>query len=175
VLKVALPRPSSDAVNRGDGRGDSRMAWAEDEEVPFRRLTRAEADELNRRQPALSPWWVVLSQIGVGALVAATIGVLSGSVVAAQSALYGAAAVALPAAVMAHGATSPLSSISPLSSGVSMMAWALLKWTVAVLMLVLAPRIVPGLIWTAMLATLVVCMQTYGFALLWRKRPEVTA
>jgi ATP synthase protein I len=39
-------------------------------------------------------------------------------------------------------------------------------------MLALAPRIVPGLSWPAMLATLVVCMQTYGFALLWRGRAK---
>ncbi len=172
MLKVAFPRPSSDAVIRGDGRSASRPAWADDEERPFKRLSREEAEDLARRQPALSPWWVVLSQVTVGAALAAAIGLVSGSVVAAQSALYGAAVVAVPGALMARGATSPLGSISPLTSAVSMMGWAMVKLAVSVAMLIVAPRIVPGLSWPALLATLVVCMQTYGFALLWRKRSK---
>jgi ATP synthase protein I len=44
------------------------------------------------------------------------------------------------------------------------------KIVVSVVMLALAARIVPGLNWPVMLATLVVCMQTYAFALLWRGR-----
>jgi ATP synthase protein I len=172
VLKVALPRPSSDAVIRGDGRSASGFTWADEDERPIRRLSREEAEDVARRQPTLSPWWVVLSQIGVGAIVAAGIGLVSGSVVAAQSALYGAAVVALPGALMARGATSRFSSISPLTSTLSMMTWAMVKWATAIAMLVLAPRVVPGLSWPAMLATLVVCMQTYAFALLWRKSPK---
>ena len=171
MLKVALPHPSSDAVSRGDGRSASRNDFADEaDDVPVRAWTRAEAQDLARRQPALSPWWVVLSQVGVGAMVALAIGLVSGSVVAAQSSLYGAAVVAVPGALMARGATSPLSSLSPLTSAVSMMGWATVKIAVSVVMLALAPRIVPGLSWPAMLATLVVCMQTYGFALLWRGR-----
>ena len=172
VLKVALPRPSSDAVIRADRRGVSRPAWADEEERPFKRLSREEAEDLARRQPALSPWWVVLSQILVGALLATAIGLVSGSVVAAESALYGAAVVAVPGALMARGATSPLSSISPLTSAVSMMGWAMVKLAASVAMLIAAQRIVPGLSWPALLATLVVCMQSYGFALLWRKRSK---
>ena len=148
----------------------TRFADEEADREPVRALTREEAQDLARRQPALSPWWVVLSQVGVGAIVALTIGLVSGSTVTAQSAFYGAAVVAVPGALMARGATSPLSSLSPLTSAVSMMAWAMVKIAVSVVMLVLAPRIVPGLSWPAMLATLVVCMQTYGFALLWRGR-----
>jgi ATP synthase protein I len=172
VLKVALPRPSSDAVIRGDGRSASQRAWADDADPPVKRLSREEAADLARRQPALSPWWVVLSQIGVGAVVAVAIGMMSGSVIVMQSALLGAAVVALPGALMARGATSRLSSISPLTSALSMMGWATVKLAASVGMLVLAPRIVPGLSWPAMLATLVVCTQTYGFALLWRGRAK---
>ena len=172
MLKVALPRPSSDAVIRGEGRSALRANFVDEEELPVSRLTREEAQDLSRRQPALSPWWVVLSQVVVGALIAAAIGVVSGSVVAAQSALYGAAVVAVPGALMARGATSRLGLISPLTSALSMMGWAMVKLTVSVAMLVLASRIVPGLSWPALLATLVVCMQTYGFALLWRGRAK---
>ncbi|MDQ2734207.1 MAG: ATP synthase subunit I [Pseudomonadota bacterium] len=172
MLKVALPRPSSDAVIRGDGRSASRLAFGDEEEPPVRRWSRSEAEDLARRQPALSPWWVVVSQIVVGGMAAMTLGLASGSVLVAQSAFYGAAVVALPGALMARGATSRLGLISPLTSAVSMMVWAMVKLAASVAMLVLAPRIVPGLSWPAMLATLVLCMQTYGFALLWRGRAK---
>ena len=170
MLKVAVPRPSSDAVIRGDGRGASRAAFADEDEAPVRRLTRDEAHALRQRQPALSPWRVVLAQIALGAVVATVAWAASGSEAAAVSALYGAAVVALPAALMARGATSRLSSLSPLISAVSMMGWEFAKMAAAVAMLVLAPRIVPGLVWPAMLASLVLCLQTYWLALLWRGR-----
>jgi ATP synthase protein I len=169
VLKVALPRHSSDAVSRGDGCGPSRFAF-DAEEPPVHRLTRDEAAELLLRQPTLSPWWVVTAQVAVGALLAAIVGAVSGSVAAAQSALYGAAVVALPGALMARGTTSRLSSLSPLVSTLSMLGWGWLKMALSVALLVLAPRIVAGLSWPVLLATLVVCMQTYWFALLWRGR-----
>jgi len=172
VLKVALPRHSSDAVYRGDGRGASRSAFDDAEEPPVRRLTRDEVAALLRRQPTLSPWWVVAAQVAVGAVVAAIVGAVSGSVVAAQSALYGAAVVALPGALMARGTTSRLSLLSPLASTLSMLGWGGLKMALSVALLVLAPRIVVGLSWPVLLATLVVCMQTYGFALLWRGRAK---
>jgi ATP synthase protein I len=172
VLKVALPRPSSDAVIRGDGRSTSQIGWDDEVEAPVKRLSREEAADLARRQPTLSPWWVVLSQVGVGAGVAAAIWLVSGSVVVMQSALFGAAVVVVPGALMARAATSRLSSISPLTSTLSMMIWEGMKLAVTVGMLILAPRIVPGLSWPALLAALVLCMQTYAFALLWRKRSK---
>jgi ATP synthase protein I len=39
-------------------------------------------------------------------------------------------------------------------------------------MLLLAPRIVHGLSWPALLATMVACMQTYWLALLWPGRAK---
>jgi ATP synthase protein I len=45
--------------------------------------------------------------------------------------------------------------------------WQGVKWMMAVLFLVLAPRIVPELSWPAMLAGLVVTMKVYWLALLW--------
>ncbi|MGZ5274360.1 MAG: ATP synthase subunit I [Caldimonas sp.] len=172
MLKVALPRPSSDAVIRGDGRSASRLADDFDDEPPVRRLSRAEAEALRRREPALSPWHVVLAQVVVGVAVAALLRLVTGLDGVAVSALYGAAVVAVPGALMARGATSPLSTISPLTSTVSMLGWELVKIVVSVVMLAIAPRVVPGLSWPAMLATLALCMQTYWFALLWRGRTK---
>ena len=170
MLKVAVPRPSSDAVFRGDGLGVFRAADDFDAELPVRRLTRAEAEALRLAEPALSPWRVVLAQIAVGAIAATLLWLVTGASNVALSALYGAAVVALPGALMARGATSPLSAISPLTSTVSMLGWGFVKMAVSVVMLAIAMRVVPGLSWPALLATLVLCMQTYWFALLWRGR-----
>ena len=143
----------------------------EADELPFRKLTSAEAAELQRRLPALSPWKVVAAQMALGALVAAAAWAVADAGVA-LSALYGALVVVLPAALMARGTTSPLSRLTVATSVVSVMFWAGVKMGASVLMLVLAPRIVQPLSWPALLVALVLCMQVYWFALLWRGRSK---
>jgi ATP synthase protein I len=170
VLKVALPRPALDADPRGERRAV--RAWRfedDDERADFKPLTRAEADRFRRDHPPLSPWRVVGAQLVLGVVAAAVAALVAGTIGAA-SALYGAAVVALPGALMARGATSRLSSLSPGLSAVSMLGWAFVKIAVSVAMLVLAARIVPGVVWPALLASMVLCMQSYWFALVWRNR-----
>ncbi len=170
MLKVALPRPSSDAVIRGDGRAHPDRPFLEDAyDSPPRRWSRAEVDALRRAEPVLSPWRVIAAQLVLGLLAGAVVWLVAGAA-AAVSALYGAAVVALPGALMARGATSRISSVSPLISAASMLWWGFVKMGAAIVMLILAPRIVAGLVWPAMLVTMVLCMQTYWFALLWRGR-----
>jgi ATP synthase protein I len=109
VLKVALPRPSSDAVIRGDGRVHSnrpdRRVDDDADEKPPRRWSRAEVEALRQSEPVLSPWRVIAAQVVLGLVAGAVVWLLAGSA-AAVSALYGAAVVALPGALMARGATS---------------------------------------------------------------------
>ena len=176
MLKVALPRPSSDAVIRGDGRQPCRSPWQNgiDDDVfepVVKALTRDEAAAFRERHPVLSPWRVVAAQ-GLFGLAAACVAWLAAGPLAAASALYGAAVVAVPGALMARGVTSRLSEISPVVSAVSMMGWGFVKLAVSVAMLMLASRIVPGLVWPVMLVSMVLCMQTYWFALLWRGRGD---
>ena len=170
MLKVALPRPALDADPRGEHRAlPARFFDDDDERSAFKPLTRAEADAFRRDHPPLSPWRVVAAQVALGVAAAAAAAVVAGTI-GAVSALYGAAVVALPGALMARGATSPLSSLSPAFSAVSMLGWAFVKIAVSVAMLVLASRIVAGVVWPALLASMVLCMQSYWFALLWRNR-----
>ena len=88
------------------------------------------------------------------------------------SALYGAATVVVPGALMARGMTSQLSSRSPGASAVSFMVWEMVKIGVSVAMLMLAPKLVQPLSWPALLVGLVLCMKVYWLALLWRGRPK---
>ena len=92
--------------------------------------------------------------------------------IGAISAFYGAAVVFVPGALMARGATSRLSSLSPAISAASMLCWSFIKIGLSVAMLVLAARIVPGVVWPALLAAMVLGMQSYWFALLWRGRAD---
>ena len=144
----------------------------EADERPFKRLTRAEADDWRARHPVLSPWRVVLAQTGSGIVIAALAWLFSGSRSVALSALYGAVVVVIPAVLMARGTTSPLARISPATGAISVLFWATVKMGASVLLLVLAPRVVGDLSWPALLIALVLCMQTYWFALLWRARSK---
>jgi len=137
---------------------------------PIKALTRQEAQALREKQPPVSPWRVVLSQAGVGVLVAALAWLVSGEYPVGLSALYGAAVVVMPAALMARGMTSRLFSVSPGTSAVSFMLWEVLKIAVSVLMLMLAPTLLQPLSWPALLVGLVVCIKVYWLALLWRGR-----
>jgi ATP synthase protein I len=113
---------------------------------------------------------VVGAQAAVGAGVALLAVLLTGRQEMLWSALYGAATVVVPGALMARGMTSPLSRVSLGGSAVSFMLWEAVKIAVSIAMLMLAPRLVQPLSWPALLAALVLCMQVYWLALLWRPR-----
>ncbi len=140
------------------------------EEARFKPLTREQAQALRTAQPSVSPWRVIAVQAVVGLVVAAGLALVTGQMSLGWSALYGAAAVVVPGALMARGMTSKLTSVSPGASAVSFMFWQVVKIVVSVALLMLAPRLVQPLSWPALLAGLVLCMKVYWLALLWRGR-----
>ncbi len=148
--------------------------WADDDEAQasaaLRPLTREEAEALRRKEPPLSPWRVIAVQGAVGLGVALLAALFTGRPEVGVSALYGAATVVLPGALMARGMTSRLSSMSPGASAVSFMFWEMVKIAVSIAMLMLAPKLVQPLSWPALLVGLVLCMKVYWLALLWRGR-----
>jgi len=162
-----MPADGHLPTDRWDDEGDGAAAPA------FKALTREEAQALRSSQPSFSPWRVVGTQAAVGGLIALLAALLTGRQDVAWSALYGAAVVVLPAALMARGMTSSLTSMSPISSAVSFMLWQFVKIAVSVLMLMLAPKLVQPLSWPALLVSLVLCMQVYWLALSWRGRTRV--
>lgn len=156
------------------GHWDEQEQAREAEDKKFKALTREEARALRAKEPPLSPWRVIGFQAVVG-VVAALLAVLATArQEMAWSVLYGAATVVVPGALMARGMTSALTSVSPGSSAVSVMLWTLVKMTVSVAMLVLAPNIVQPLSWPALLVGLVLCLKVYVVALLWRGRIKVS-
>ena len=138
----------------------------------FKPLTRQEAQALRAKQPMVSPWRVVGVQAVVGLLCVTAalvfLGGEDGQHGTAWSALYGAAAVVLPSALLARGMTRRAD--SPTAAAMGLMFWETIKIAAAVAMLVIAARVVPQLNWPALLVTMVVCSQVNWFALLWRGR-----
>jgi ATP synthase protein I len=133
-------------------------------------LTREEAQALMARERSVSPWRVIAVQAVVGMVMAGLLWLITRRQDWAVSVLYGAAAVVVPGALMARGVTSRLSSLAPAVSAVSVMLWEFGKIAVSVAMLALAPKLVPGLSWPALLVALIVCIKVYWVALLWRGR-----
>ena len=145
--------------------------WADDLEMPVKRLTKDEAGALVAAMPRrVSPWWVIAVQAAVGVLAATLLGLFGTAEGLWGSAIYGAAVVVVPGALMARGMTRPLDHVTPVGSAASVMLWSLVKMGVSIVMLMLAAKLVQPLNWPALLATMVLCMLVYWFALLKRRR-----
>ena len=149
---------------------ETEAASAAAEHAKFKPLSREEAQVLRANDPPLSPWRVIGVQAAVGGVVALLALLITGRTDAGWSALYGAATVVIPGALMARGMTSRLSSMSPAASAVSFMLWEAVKIAVSLAMLALAPKLVQPLSWPALLVGLVLCMKVYWLALSWRGR-----
>lgn len=155
------------------GMTDRNAAWADadtPDTEPWQPLSAAEAQALRARQPMLAPWRLVVAQVLAGAVTALLAWAVAGRASVMWSALYGAAAVILPAAMMARGLARPVPPSAPALGAVRLLAWEAVKLMLAVAMLALAPRIVAPLSWPALLVGMVMCLKVYWLALLWRGR-----
>jgi ATP synthase protein I len=130
--------------------------------------SRQEAEAWRRNNPSASPWRVVAAQAVAGLVCGAAFWAFTQRGEAAWSALYGAAAVVLPSALLARGMTKRAR--NPMAAAAGFMFWEMLKIGVAVAMLVIAAKVVPHLSWPALLVTMVVCIKVNWVALLWRGR-----
>ena len=135
-------------------------------------LTAEQAQALRSKEPALSPWRIVGLQCVVGVLVAVLAWVVTGEVIEAVSALYGALVVLIPSALFARGLMSRFSSINPATASFGFFLWEAVKLGVSMVMLAAAPRVIENLSWLALMAGLVVTLKVYWLALLWRAKPK---
>jgi ATP synthase protein I len=160
-----------------DRRVERPDAWADVEDEgasrPFKALTREEAQALAARNPSVSPWRVIVVQAAVGLVMAVLAWFITDKQGLVWSVLFGAATVVVPGALMARGMTSRLTSMAPGVSAVSFMLWEFGKIGVSVVMLALAPKLVPDLSWPALLVALIVCIKVYWVALSWRGRKKI--
>ena len=144
----------------------------EAEQQAFKTLTREQAQALAAKHPPISVWRVVGIQAVVGvaiALLAYLVSGHGGESKAAWSALWGAAAVVFPNAVMAWGMTALFRGM-PAAAVLGFMFWELIKIMTAVAILAVAAVWVSDLNWLALLAGLVGCLKVNWLALLWQGR-----
>jgi ATP synthase protein I len=142
------------------------------EEPPVVALTAEEARRVREQNPAVSPWWVVAGQAGVGILVALAAWLLTGRQNVGWSAGYGALAVVIPAAVFARGLTGRFASLNPGTAAMGFLVWEMVKVALTLAMLAMAPGLVPGLVWPALLVGMVLAMKVYWVALAFSPRPK---
>lgn len=143
----------------------------ESEPADFVPLTRLQAQALAKAHPAISPWWVVLGQVGVGGLSALLAWLVFGDSVA-RSVACGAFAVVLPAALFARGLTSRFARANPGMAVMSFFVWELVKIVVTIGVLYAAHRLVKDLNWPAMLVGLVLTLKVYWLALAFKRKAK---
>lgn len=144
----------------------------QEEASPVRSLTAEEARRVREQNPAVSPWWVVAGQAGVGLAAALLAWGITGKQNVGWSVAYGALAVLVPAAVFARGLTGKFSSLNAGSAAVGFLLWEMVKIALTFAMLAMAPRVVAGLSWPALLIGLVLAMKVYWVALAFAPRPK---
>lgn len=138
---------------------------ADSDEEDFIPLTAEQAQALRAQNPSVSPWWVVLGQVLVGAVVVLATWLLTGSAAVAKSCAWGVLAVVLPAALFARGLTGQFARANLGTAMVSFFVWELAKIVVTVGVMYVAYRVEVNLNWLAMLAGLVLTMKVYWLAL----------
>ena len=141
----------------------------ENTQEAFEPLTAEQVAELRKRQPLLSVWRVVGVQALLGLFIAGVVWFVSGRMAAVYSAVYGALAVIVPAALFARGLTSRVASVNAGAAVFGFFLWEMVKIGLTVAMLFAAPRLVSDLSWPAMLVGLIVTMKVYWVALGFRK------
>jgi ATP synthase protein I len=144
----------------------------EPQESPVVALSAEEARRVREQNPPVSPWWVVLGQLGVGVVVALLAWAFTGKQNVGWSAFYGALAVVIPAAVFARGLASRFSSLNAGTAAFGFLLWEMVKVALSLAMLALAPRLVAGLNWLALLIGLILAMKVYWVALAFAPRPK---
>ena len=139
-------------------------------EENFKPLTRQEADKLRQASPSISAWMVLAGQLATGVIVALAAALLTGRQSVGWSALYGALAVVIPAALFARGLTSKVALMNPGAAVAGFFLWEMVKIATSVGMLFAAPQLVAELDWLAMLVGLMIVLQVYWVALLVRPK-----
>jgi ATP synthase protein I len=139
--------------------------------LDFVPLSRAEAQALRAAQPPVSPWWVVIGQVGLGAFGVLLAWWWFGDRVAV-SVGCGVLAAVIPAALFARGLTSQFAAANPGAAVVSFFVWEFIKIVVTVSVLFAAHRLVKDLIWPAMLVGLVLSLKVYWLALAFKRKPS---
>jgi ATP synthase protein I len=141
------------------------------EDSDFKPLTAEQAQQLREANPEPSPWWVIVAQVAAGLVAAGAAWMWTGRASAGMSALYGAMAVAIPAALFVRGAMRGTHAGNQSAAMLRFFVWELIKLVLTIAFLAAAPWVIGGLSWLALLVGVVVALKMYWVAL--RVRPRL--
>jgi ATP synthase protein I len=144
------------------------------EEEPVRRLSSQEVRDLRANAPSVSPCWVLGVQCLAGLMLVAGVWLVLGRSDWAGSVAYGSFAVWVPAALFAYGLSRQKNAPGAGAALVGMFVWELVKITLTVLLLLLAPKVVVELNWLALLGGFVVTMKASWVAMMWQHRNNLS-
>ena len=154
---------ASDATRR-----DSSDSWQSLEalEDDFKPLTAEQAQAWRLTHRTVSVWRILLLQAAIGLMLAFLAGVWTQSLHVAWSSLFGVLAVVVPGALFAWGLQRQMRGPAQVGQALKgLMVWELAKIGLTVALLMMAPWLVPGLSWLALLACFVVTMKVSWLAM----------
>ena len=154
---------ASDATRR-----DSSDSWQSLEafDDDFKPLTAEQAQAWRLTHRAVSVWRILLLQAATGLVLALVAGAWTQSVQVAWSSLLGMVAVVVPGAVFAWGLQQQMRGPAQVGQALKgLMVWELAKIGLTTVLLAVAPWLVPGLSWLALLACFVVTMKVSWLAM----------
>jgi ATP synthase protein I len=166
-------------VNESDrGGAKTQNAWDDADpaddglEPDFKPLTPEQAAAWRQRNPVSSPWRVLALQVLAGTAVAALTWVVSGQQRLAASVAWGVVSVVVPGGVFARALSRQMRLKQAGSALAGLFVWELVKIVLTVALLLVAPKVVAGLSWLALVAGFVVTMKVYWLAMLlgWKRR-----
>ncbi|MFM9880843.1 MAG: ATP synthase subunit I [Burkholderiaceae bacterium] len=126
-----------------------------------------QVQQWRQNQPVLSLRRLFLWQALAGSGTALVAGWLTSSPVAAWSAAYGSLCVLWPAALFARGV---LRRATVGAAVMNFFVWEAVKLGLTLVMLGLAPKLIAGLVWPALIAGLVVTMKASWVAVMFRRK-----
>ena len=134
-------------------------------EPDFKPLTPEQAAAWRQRNPVTSPWRVLALQLLVGAVVAVLTGLVSGQQQLAASVAWGVVSVVIPGVVFARALVRQMRLKQAGAALASLFVWELVKIVLTVALLLVAPKVIAGLSWLALVAGFVVTMKVYWLAM----------
>ncbi len=166
-MKTIVNVPNREnATNREAVRSRDDAGPADDGLDPdFKPLTPEQAAAWRQRNPVTSPWRVLGLQLLVGVAVAALTGVVSGQLRLAASVAWGVLSVVVPAVVFARALSRQMRLKQAGAALAGLFVWELVKIVLTVALLLVAPKVIAGLSWLALVAGFVVTMKVYWLAM----------
>ena len=154
------------ATNREAVRSRDDADLADDGLDPeFKPLTPEQAAAWRQRNPVTSPWRVLGLQLLVGVAVAVLTGLVSGQLRLAASVAWGVVSVVVPGIVFARALARQMRLKQAGAALAALFVWELVKIVLTVALLLVAPKVIAGLSWLALVAGFVVTMKVYWLAM----------